>query len=706
MQLSVRNFAQLTLGSLLVTLPLLVLPHTEQFVVQSKMAIFIFATFIVLGLYVIQTVVSKMISFTLSPLTGSLLFFGTAVAAATFFTGNYPVEHLVGMGGVYLAFVLFVLFGGSIFRAVKTSPTILNVLLSVNTVLLFAGILQLFGFGPATLVNYFLPAAIPTKSLVFNLAGSTLVAAELAVITLVGLAVASVNKQIKLHAFHAVAAACTVLSLGLYTWALLPGKETSLVVLPWSVNWSIAVDTLRAPRTALIGFGPSGFTNAYNIFRPSVLNVGQYFGTGFTQGSNVLFTLMITTGLLGLISFISLFYVLFKQRPEMSADAKVLYWMAMTLFGLMVLLPANVVLFGVLAILLTAWIATESKRFSEVEIQGISVQSKHNAGQPGKQSNLFVMTFSLVLGLLVLAGVYGYGRAFAAEMTMFAASKAGQANDIVSMYELQQKAIALNPYMDTYRIRYSVTNLSIASALAGQENPTEEQTAQFSQLVQQAIREARAATALDELDAGNWLNLAQVYRSLIGVAQDAQQWTTTSYITAIQLAPSDPGLRLELGGVLYAAKQYPDAIQFFQQAVNLKPDLANGYYNLANAYVKVEQWLLARSAYQQTLQLLQPDSENYTTTMEELDKVQAKIKELGLDEAAEKEAAEKAAQEAQGGAAIQGTAPSLTSQNAVPAAQTIAPSESNDSMPTLQGGSDAPQNQTIDTPNGDVMLDK
>ena len=702
-QFSVRFFAQLIVGTLLLTLPLLVLPFTEQFVVHTKLAVMIFGTLTMLGLYAAQSMKSKVLGFTLSPLTIPVLGFGFAILASTFFTGNYPVEHLLGMGGLYLALVLFVLFGGSVFRATKPAVSVVSVLLLANVLLLISSALQLTGFGPAYFLNFFLPNQLPTDSLVFNLTGSSLVSLQVAIVTLVGTFVAIMYREFAPNLLHKIAIGATVFSLVLHGWAVLPGQVSAPLIMPWSANWSVAIDTLRAPRTALIGFGPQSFSNASNIFRPEWLNMTEFWGIQFNQGSNMLLTLIVTTGLFGLLSFLSIFFVLFRQTKSVTTQTKPIHWMLFALLAVLIFFPPNIVIIGLLAVLLATWIASESNRFADVEIHGLSVRSRRGDAQEHivlTQSTSAVLLLSGILLLLVGATTYGYGRAYAAEVALLNSTKAAVREDVIGVYEYQQQAINLNPYMDIFRRRYSATNIAIAAALAEQENLSEADQQQFSELVQQAIREGRAATALDETDVNNWLSLAQIYRSLIGAAEDAEQWSITSYITAIQLAPTDPGLRIEAGGVLYAGEAYQDSIQLFQEAITLKPDMANGYYNLANALVQIERFDLARNAYQQTLLLLEPDSEDYVKTAQELAAVEAKLEELGVDLDAEPGQQTQTGTET--GAAADGTSltqpgqetgtPSINSQNLIPASQVIQPNQP-DSESGF-GDSDSSQTQT------------
>lgn len=620
----------------MIALPLIVAPLTEQFVVHSKIALFLIATVAIMVLYIANSLKKSTLQFTLSPLTFPVLGFGVAAVASSLFASTYPFEHLFGLGGLYIACTLFIIFGASQIKTIVLDHP-LAILLGVNATLLASSLLQLVGYGPVRLVNYFLPVPLSTTSLTFNLAGSPLIALQLAVIGLVGVAAAVYYKQYKLGAVQYLGIALTIASLGLHTWALLPGKESTPILLPIAANWSVAVDTLRTPKTALIGYGPQGFSLAYSLFKPEWMNGNSLWATPFAQGSNGVLTLLVTIGLLGVTTFLSIPVLLIRQYAHTLPRTKPIFWMILSIFVLMFVVPANTVLFGLLAVLLTAWIGSESKRFAQLEIQSIQVKKadeietgentiQTKTGSHAK-SRIVVQATCAVIAFGLVVATYGYGRAFAAEMVFLQSAKAIQNENLVEAYTLQQQAIRLNPFIDSYRRRYSATNITIAAALAEKADITDEEASQFAALVQQAIREGRAATAINQLNSTNWLQLAQTYRSLIGAAEGAEQWALTSYLNAAQLAPSDPALRVEIGGILYAAKSYDDAAQFFQQAIALKPDYANAYYNLANAFAMANKLEQARTAYQQTLLLLDANTQDYITTSTELKALEDKIEE-------------------------------------------------------------------------------
>ena len=255
------------------------------------------------------------------------------------------------------------------------------------------------------------------------------------------------------------------------------------------------------------------------------------------------------------------------------------------------------------------------------------------------------------------------GRSYASFVVQHQAAQAGLKDDAIAVYELQQQAITLNPYYDTFRREFAVTNLLIASALANKSDITEAETTQVGELLQQAVREARSATILDENDSQNWATLANIYSNMVGISEDATEWAVQAYVAAIETNPTDPGLRVQLGNTFVGQEAYGQAASIFQQAVSIKPDFGPSLYSLATTLVRLEDWMGAQAAYNAIVPLLSPEGDEYETIMEELELVNERVAEI---QAAQEEQAKAAAE--QTGATTtplgsQITTPSITEQN-------------------------------------------
>ena len=614
-----------TIGAFL--LGLLVAPLTLDFVGLSKVYIALFLAVVVLFLYGLQVVISRKLEWVRSSLTWPLATFGLVVALSTFLTTSYPVEGLLGMGGIYLGFVVVALVGGALLPKRSHYDQVLWSLMILAALLTFSSLASFFGFGPEVVLNHFFQLNLPTKSLAFNLAGSPLVALQL---VLFGLAAALIKfgrslaeKKSQTTAFSAMFLVTLILGLGLYVWALLPGKETSFVVQPVMAGWSVALDVMRVPKSALLGVGPEGYINAYQRFKPLWMNGQPQWATVYVQSTMPFFTILTNFGLLGVAAWLVLLVKGVKLALKPKAGSRELAWLVGLGFFLMFFFPLNAVILMLVALLVALFTASQRSAANTLVVEPLIVFSKDQRFLSKKGWPKMVVG----LGVMVFAGVLFYllSRSYLAFYSAYQSQKAAVANDGVKAYQAAVKAVKLNPYLDVFRRQLALLDVTLASSLANKADLTDEDQQQIAQLLQEAANEAKAAGVLDPVDWRNWQTLAQVYQSMVGVAKDADQWAVQAYIQAIRNNPLDPGLRIALGGIFFAQKDYIQAANVFQQAVSVKPNYPNSYYNLANALKEAGQFEQAKQAYETLLKLLKPETEDYIKASKELKEIEAKL---------------------------------------------------------------------------------
>jgi Tfp pilus assembly protein PilF len=196
-------------------------------------------------------------------------------------------------------------------------------------------------------------------------------------------------------------------------------------------------------------------------------------------------------------------------------------------------------------------------------------------------------------------------------------------NNLEKLYTFQLRAVQEAGYNEEFRRQLAGTNILIANNIAskGQDKLTENDKQYITQAIQAAIAEAKASVSLNPSRVVNWQVLADTYRQIINVVEDAPVWTVSAYQQAIVLDPRNPALRLDLGGVFYLFKNYDDAQKMFEQAVSLKQDWANARYNLGWTLYQKEQYGPAVEQMQLVVGLIDPSkqSEDYTAAQKVLD---------------------------------------------------------------------------------------
>ena len=617
---------------------LLVVPITDSFIEHSKTYILFFGAILTLILFMLKTFKDRVMRITVSPVAGALVLFGLATAASTFFTADYPIEGLLGAGGVFLSVSVIALFGGSLFPK-TTTKQFLQVLTGTSVGLTVLTLLQMIGFGPAQLINKVVGVALPT-SLTFNIAGSSFIALQVVGLTLLTVLYHVITTK-KLSKFFAITLPILVIGTGIFAWSLLPGKETALRLPSFTASWSVMLDTIRSPKSALIGAGVTSYRNAYQIFKPTWVNGTNDWAISFTQAATMPLTLVTIMGIFGLLTWGLLVVSFVKFHKKSLVESKPLGVFIAATFLLNFVLPFNTVMLTLQAIALACLVANEKHRLPQLQLHTLKFKmlNKPETLRPGKKpTNIALYLTTGVSMIAVLTLGYFLVRSLQARVLMSQSSKAMAQEEIVKAYELQQRAVSINPYLDTYRRRYSATSALIAIALSNKAELTENEKQQVSALLQQSVTEARAATTLDGFDSQNWANLAQIYSNLIGVSEDAVNWTVQSYVSAIETNPNDPLIRLDLASVFVGQEAYEQALNIYDQAINIKPDLAISHYNrglLLEQFESPEALREARVSFQRALVLLEADSEDYVAVNKKIEDLEKFMEENNISLVAE-----------------------------------------------------------------------
>ncbi|QQS39309.1 tetratricopeptide repeat protein [Candidatus Woesebacteria bacterium] len=417
-------------------------------------------------------------------------------------------------------------------------------------------------------------------------------------------------------------------------YRLMPGQQTQLRLPSTKTSWTIAVDSLK--ESPLMGVGPGNYLTAFNRYRPISFNNTDNWTIKFNTASSYFLTTIAETGMLGVAATILLLFVAIKfvresisKKHEHLADKEMFGRLisALILLILMLVLPSTELLAVLLFFYLALVTTTSSTGFS------LTTHSEvHLMGAAGK--SISSRAPAIVLSLPVFIGVgLIFFRSFGLISAEYSFKKSLDFianNQGVEAYSQLQKTIGQNPYDDRYHARYSQVNLAIANSMAAtasQNNGqlSEEDRQRITQLIQQAIREARNTVIINPTRAGNWELLARTYQTIIPLAKGADTFASQSFAQAIALDPYNPNLRLARGGIHYAAGDYANAQQLFELAVRTKPDFANARYNLAFAYKQQNKLTEARTQLTQVMSLVDKNSNDYEVARKALEEIEAQI---------------------------------------------------------------------------------
>lgn len=398
------------------------------------------------------------------------------------------------------------------------------------------------------------------------------------------------------------------------------GITAGIALPPYRLSWYAAVESLKNPMSAVFGIGIGNFSSIFTSVKDAAYSRSDLWQIqSFTVARSALLHVLSTTGIFGLAAFLLLLLNTARVTFAQNAD-KTMKVLFIFLTGVLVLLPPSLMVMFLL--------------FLFVGMTSYLAGSKED--HEGKVEMHLEKMVPLYAGIIVLAvlllGATGYivGRAYAAEIYFKKSLNGLVANSAQELYNNQRQAVVLNQYNDRFRISFSQTNLLIANNLAAQGNERELTDAEretIVQTIQAAIQEAKAAVILSPGNAGNWENLAVIYRNILNLAQGADSWTVASYQRAIALDPQNPSLWLNLGGVFYSLGNYEQAGRMFEQAATIKPDWPNALYNLAWAAEQQGDHASAAIIMQRVLTLVDPVSEeaDYKRAQADFETFRAKI---------------------------------------------------------------------------------
>lgn len=435
------------------------------------------------------------------------------------------------------------------------------------------------------------------------------------------------------------------------------------IQLPFETSWKISVTAFRD--SPFWGTGPGTYAFDFTNYKPVEFNSSKFWNLRFDSSFNEYLQVLATLGGIGLVALLSItalfisgaFKVLSaiyrlpsttEAGSQKSEDiAKVILAISGLAFFIILALHTSTLSLWVVGLLVLAsfmvlnisenvqrsWFNAQANvKNMFLKIAG-NVTSPESSKETIRIDALPGVLLTIAIALVLFAGFFGTKFVLADYYHRLALNAVSENQGIVA-YNHLITAEKLNPYSDVYRTDLAQTNFALANAIATAKAPSEaspagsltDQDKQNIQiLLQQSIAEARTAVTLSPKSAINWEILALLYRQISGVAQDALVFSLDSYGRAIFQDPLNPNLRVSVGGVYYAIKNYDMAIRFFTDAINLKPDFANGYYNLSVALRDKGDLVNAQALAEKLLTLIDKTSPDYKAAGDYLNDLKSKI---------------------------------------------------------------------------------
>lgn len=377
-----------------------------------------------------------------------------------------------------------------------------------------------------------------------------------------------------------------------------------------TLGYTIATDTVTGGvKQFLVGTGPSTFGQVYMEKRPLQLNAAvlvrgnetvPLWSVRFVQPSSVIALLLVTVGVLGTVSFLSLIiwgvwvgWKMVKSGDDPILNGVVVSVVMMTVAGFMqsFSLPIFVTLFALLGLIAAR--------------KSFEVEKEINFSRP-------LSATSLLIGILLVICLAGFSvgvQAQRAVASYFAAISVAsrEAGEFERAVNEAGQAVRIAPREDVF-VRLLVESwLNYAVSLSS-ANPIDE--AKLQNAIVATIQASSRAEQLDPTNGRNVAQLAFVFRQVAPFFNGAANLSVDTYLKAEKLEPTNPALPTERARSLLVAAQYAarnmengdkstdkersefsalkvkEAEEALAESVRLKSDYAPARFLLANLAVQ------------------------------------------------------------------------------------------------------------------------
>ncbi|MFH0979897.1 MAG: hypothetical protein V1803_03060 [Candidatus Roizmanbacteria bacterium] len=598
--------------------PFFFLTLTQEYYVTNKLYLLAFAVLFLLLLSTIKLLISKKISWQKRPFDNLILLFLTAVSVSVIFSSPNKIQALLNPSfGLVMMISLAILYF-YLSRINDLGSRIYHLGSFILSLLTIAFFFQPFK-------NISLPQNFAfLKSSAFTPLGSQLdLAVFLGFFVVYQLSRLLTKKQLILNSSLLI---LNLLALFLTVYKLIPAirqpaDQLQLILPPFSNSWYAALEVLKNPQTALIGAGIDNFSAVFTRVKDLAYNQSTLWSFNtFNLSRSAVLQILTETGILGLATFgLLIFNVMKSAFVKTTADKQFIFSFLYLLICLFIF-PTSLIVWFLFFISIA--------ELSRIYNLGSNINKK--IVDLSDLQPIYIGIVIISFGFIIASG-YFLGRSYASEYYFKKSLDGVVKNNLKEIYENQRQAIILNPYMEKFRSNFAQINLVIANNLLqkGEKEITEQDKQTVIQAIQAGIAEAKAVISLNPQKAANWELLASIYRNIINVTKDADAWTVSAYQRAIVLDPQNPIYRISLGGVYYSSAKYEEASRLFEQAVSLKPDWPNAYYNYAWANFQKEDYPQAVNAMENALNLINPklNKEDYEKAKKDLEEFKKKLPE-------------------------------------------------------------------------------
>jgi len=385
----------------------------------------------------------------------------------------------------------------------------------------------------------------------------------------------------------------------------MPVTQKALNITPYPKNigisatesWSIMLDEFKQPRFFLFGYGPSQYLPIYTSFKPSSVNLTDYWSQRFSRPFNEIFYQVASVGVVGvglmaIIGFLILSNIF--RKPSVVDLDKLTVGAALLAVGFPLLFTNASTSWLVVLVMLVGLYSVVAYNTMDIDI---------------KLSTLKPLNYLVPVSLVVILVVLSYGSyvVYAAEYYYNAGVSNLNSGDTQKGADLIVKAANTFASRDTYHRDIATLNLLAANNVNSAKDLKDAEKLQaVINNINQAINEADAATKLWPQNVNNWAVLGNIQFSAARLANDKNspdvvanyvKGALNSMSVAEALDPKNPTVKVAIGNIYLAIGDNQNALTYFTAAANLKQDYAQARYSRGLALEGLKNYVLAKDEY-------------------------------------------------------------------------------------------------------------
>ena len=386
-----------------------------------------------------------------------------------------------------------------------------------------------------------------------------------------------------------VIAVAFVASGGLFTETISSLFNTSQIeVRPsWQSTFEIAGKSLE--KDPILGVGPNRFSTEWLENKPEGINNTIFWNTDFNSGVSFIFSSLITTGLLGFVSwalFIAIFlFVSLKGVFNLKDDLLKKSIVISSFFGSVYLWVFNILYVPDMVVLSLAFVFSGiliASLYNDEAIKKINISFSRNS----KIGIMVIFVSVVLLASTILWGVFATKK-FVSGIYFQKGVIAANVNGDVAVSEANIKVAIKFDRNDLYYRTLSQIDLIKLNQISAQKDVEEKVLQeQFRNTLGEAINNAKKAVGIDKTNYLNWLSLGGVYEVIVPLkVEGAYESAITSYQEALKYNPENPSIYLTMAKLEILDKNIKKARGYITEALNKKNNYTEAFFLLSQIEV-------------------------------------------------------------------------------------------------------------------------